>query len=272
MRVLDCGLSGAGFNEPGDSRRQVSEMNDRIEEIDERALDLLVDGELSQDERRRVLTGLDRVRDGWRRCALAFLEAQEWRTSVPAIVRQGDLRQGDLRPPRETVAEVIPLSGPKAASAWRVWRPRVALAASFLMAFTLGMALRSAWLPEEARGPSAALTGEAAPQVVAAPLADSGRGGAWYDDSQMHRLKLRPVGSSTPREIDYPMYDPARTPRGALVDESAVPLELVRELERQGHDVRQYRDWVPVQLDDGRMGLVPVDRADVRVRDLDEYQ
>ena len=41
-------------------------------------LDRLVDGELSPGERQQVLRWLDMREDGWRRCALAFLEAQTW--------------------------------------------------------------------------------------------------------------------------------------------------------------------------------------------------
>ena len=39
-------------------------------------LELLADGELDEESRRTLLSRLDRTSDGWRRCALAFLEAQ----------------------------------------------------------------------------------------------------------------------------------------------------------------------------------------------------
>ena len=43
---------------------------------DDRRLDLLVDGELSEAERRELLQHMDEEPEGWRRCpALAFLEA-----------------------------------------------------------------------------------------------------------------------------------------------------------------------------------------------------
>ena len=44
--------------------------------------DRLVDGELSEEERRELLAGLDNEPGGWRRCALAFLEAQCWKQAV----------------------------------------------------------------------------------------------------------------------------------------------------------------------------------------------
>ena len=49
---------------------------------DPRLLDLLVDGELTPGERRELLTRLDEQPEGWRRCALAFLEAQAWQQDL----------------------------------------------------------------------------------------------------------------------------------------------------------------------------------------------
>jgi hypothetical protein len=42
-------------------------------------LDRVVDGEVGEAERASLLRALDREPDGWKRCALAFLEAQAWR-------------------------------------------------------------------------------------------------------------------------------------------------------------------------------------------------
>lgn len=45
-------------------------------------LDRLVDDELTDSERQDLLTRLDTEADGWRRCALRFLEAQVWRRAI----------------------------------------------------------------------------------------------------------------------------------------------------------------------------------------------
>ena len=60
-------------------------MPDEPPAVDDRTLDLLVDGELSPAARRELLIQLDRVPDGWRRCALAFLEAQSWREEFGSL-------------------------------------------------------------------------------------------------------------------------------------------------------------------------------------------
>lgn len=41
-------------------------------------IDRLVDGELDENERREALLAIESSPDDWRRCALAFLEAQQW--------------------------------------------------------------------------------------------------------------------------------------------------------------------------------------------------
>ena len=46
--------------------------------LDPALLDRLVDGELAETERRKLLLSLDHQPSGWRQCALAFLEAQSW--------------------------------------------------------------------------------------------------------------------------------------------------------------------------------------------------
>src|SRR5262245_61132861 len=53
-------------------------------------LDRLVDGELNDEERRELLLRLERTPDGWRRCAMAFLEGQAWRSEAKAMVHGPD--------------------------------------------------------------------------------------------------------------------------------------------------------------------------------------
>ena len=55
--------------------------------FDPQILDRLVDGELADGERREVLQTLERQPDGWRQCALAFLEAQSWGEALTQLAR-----------------------------------------------------------------------------------------------------------------------------------------------------------------------------------------
>src|SRR5262245_830538 len=87
-----------------------------------RALDRLVDGELSDTDRRELLVALDQEADGWRRCALAFLESQ-------ALSEQ--LRNS----PNELARSAARISQRATVVRKRGWPLRLSLAASLLIAF-----------------------------------------------------------------------------------------------------------------------------------------
>ena len=78
-----------------DARRstngELTAMNTNLDNmpLDDSRFDRLVDGELSEAERRELLAGLDSEPGGWRRCALAFLEAQCWKQEFGAIAKSG---------------------------------------------------------------------------------------------------------------------------------------------------------------------------------------
>ena len=47
-------------------------------------IDLLVDGELAEERRRRLLRSLDNVSGGWRQLALSYVESQTMREALVA--------------------------------------------------------------------------------------------------------------------------------------------------------------------------------------------
>jgi len=53
--------------------------------LDSRLIDRLIDGELASDDRRAMLLKLDSTPGGWRQCALAFLEAQEFSLAARSL-------------------------------------------------------------------------------------------------------------------------------------------------------------------------------------------
>jgi len=143
------------------------ENRERRDPMDTCQIDRLVDGELSDTERRALLLRLESEPDGWRRCALAFLEAQCLRETFAA----------------PAICEVRPVATPRDArpSYSRRWRHAAslsALAASIVAAFAAGWALRQKPLDDVQHAPIAtsvgsetketALTPEHAPAEVAA--------------------------------------------------------------------------------------------------------
>ena len=92
-------------------------------------IDSLIDGELSPEARRELLARLDESPDGWRRLALAFLEAQAWRESFAEAAREAPLPMpiAAIRPKRLRMAPWMARAAVVLAAfamGWAVHRPR----------------------------------------------------------------------------------------------------------------------------------------------------
>lgn len=105
-------------------------MTEYSKQADNTNLDRLVDGEMSADERREFLASLDERPEQWRRCALAFLEAQTWGNEFARWVNPPDETPAVEPAPEPVKANLRPLGG-------------MVLAASLLIAaFLLGRGVR----------------------------------------------------------------------------------------------------------------------------------
>jgi ferric-dicitrate binding protein FerR (iron transport regulator) len=94
---------------------------------DDAALDRLVDGSLPEAERRELLLQLESDPDGWRRCALAFLEAQTWREALMPLAAVAST-------PRVAATTAMPRPAPS----HRRLIQTIAAAACLAIAFGLG--------------------------------------------------------------------------------------------------------------------------------------
>ncbi|MHB1036853.1 MAG: hypothetical protein ACYC35_23045 [Pirellulales bacterium] len=228
-------------------------------EIDGRLFDRLVDGELNDREERQLLARLDDEPAGWRQCALAFLEARCWKRECRAVANEA--------------APAAKVSLAASDRPWRLWSPGAlaGIAACFLIAFGLGVVGRGLWsgggnlAVESPSGVAPAGTENV--QLVSDPAAGQ-TGPRW----QTVRLRLGDSAGDG-QSLNVPVVE------GANMDEtwvqnqgSAVPPDVVRVLERMGHEVQQERQLWPIQLDDGRRGLVPVDDVKVRYVGNPSYQ
>lgn len=216
----------------------------------QRLLDLLVDGELSESQRCELLAWCEREPDGWRRCALAFLDAQSWSSVL------GQMARGDSAPIESMLSDDPLLSAPAAgapvvdlpkATLSPSWLgPALALAASVLVAFALGLWARGGMFGD---GPTIAAKG-ARDKVRLVADGPPGTG----DNIQM------PVAEGQPVNDDW------------LGGQPAMPRDIQQALERLGHRVRQQRQLVPIPLEDGRRVMVPVDQIDVQPVPDRDYQ
>jgi hypothetical protein len=207
--------------------------------VDDRLLDRLVDGELGNDERAALLAALDAHPGGWRRCALAFLEAQAWQVSLVATATES------------------PATSPQRPRKLRLARYG-AVAAAFVVAFVAGFVTRGApgsrasHAPQDA--PYATQSGQTDPAPEATPRPAPARpSGPWA-------AALR--GNS---RVQLPVFE-AGNADGADVSRqpSALPEYVRKQLERQGYEVEGDRQLLSVALDDGRSVTVPVERLKYR--------
>jgi hypothetical protein len=216
---------------------------------DERLLDLLVDGELDDARRRDLLTRLDQTPGGWRSCALAFLEAQSWRDELGAVARE--------RPASTPIKQPA-----RAAGAWgSIPVNALAIAASFVIAFGLGAWYRSA---EDDVNPTRVLS--SVERGDEQPVSDVAPGDAalrqLLDEDGYMTLALGGVAEGESQQVRVPVRQGEFNPE-MLEEPASLPRDLLAELERNGQTVRQQRSYLPVQLQDGRSIIVPMDEVEI---------
>jgi hypothetical protein len=250
--------------------------------IDDGVLDLLVDGELDEAERRELLARLDETPGGWRQCALAFLEAQCWRQGLGRLrqeaaagvpIHQGYVGRSENRPHEFSHYKRLFFGGRRGTP--------LAMAASFLAALVLGVVLRGAMTPDAGPGPEAGqfAGGQSpAPAAPVLPEPESPESGyqppAAASDAPPQYVTIpvsRPDGSEESVRLPVVQRD--------TVDEAwlaglptAVPDELVQAFRDTGHEVRQQRRLLPLRMRDGRSVVVPYDQVEIRYVGGPAYQ
>lgn len=236
-------------------------MNLSDEQRDAMLIDRLVDGELSSDERRQLLTSLEAQPDGWRRCALAFVEAQTWRSTM------GGLLQEREAPAEPSSAITVGQSGSAGASPSRSESSRlhlgtwIAVAASVVVAFGLG---RQSGVMHSANKP-------VNQQIASAPATIPN------NKAELPRLDRTARGDAVtlvvndrngvPQRIEVPLVEGRQLGRAfGDVPQWSSP-ELDRQLDEHGLDLTARRRYAPIYFEQENKVVpmvVPVDDAVVR--------
>jgi len=217
-------------------------MNREFDTNDDVLFDRLVDGELSADERHRLLAALDDRPDGWRQCALAFLEAQTWRTELGRFV--------DEPPARAELAH----DGVAASFAGRRALRWYALAASVLVAFTIGLAFGGILSPFHF-----AAAPHPIDQLAAASPDESGPAGNTAGPDDALTLWVNDE-SGRPRALRVPLVDAATVEQQlGLEFPTSVPATVRDQLHERGYQVESKRRYAPLWLDNGRPLVLPVE-------------
>jgi hypothetical protein len=239
-------------------------MTEQREWDDAAMLDRLVDGELNDRQYRELLLRLETQPDGWRRCALAFLEAQAWRREMRMLRVEEDheeVRADEVRAPvrRRRFAEWL-----------------LAVAAGFLIAWSLGPLL-SKDAPTESHpigsavsvAPPASAGAETTDEVNALQIA----GSPGTSDVDSEEAEAEMVGDVAGTAWDIPVDDWSPQHAQWLNEEgSAFPDELVRALENVGARIRRHRGLLPLETRDGRRVVVPVERVEITPVSFAQYR
>jgi hypothetical protein len=246
--------------------------------LDQDFFDRMVDGGLTPGLLREAVDRLDREPDGWKRCALAFLEAQCWRESFQALDEPARSRADH---PATAVA-LRPAKPDRLARRW----VRSIMAAGFIAAsFALG------WLTQAARPRSQ--SDQAMPAPAVEYLAQSGdsqtRPGAGTPGAD-GSLRPNRTDVALPRADWLPPDESgvvvalARLRIGSEGDSAEVPIlagpginqQWLREQpppvseyaqalwQRRGYQVDQRRQLITTTLSDGRSVTVPIDQVEFR--------
>jgi hypothetical protein len=236
-------------------------------------IDRIVDGELTPAELRAAIDRLDREPDAWKRCALAFLEAQCWRESLRVIGQP-------TRLPVDSRASPIPLATMPSSQKPGRWLRRAILAATVAASFVLGWVGRS-WRPwislgNSAPGLSDSIAARPSRDSEASPLVDNAHPPRTSSD-QRREDRLPPNPSETVREVARLLirsdHAKAEVPilAGPGIDAEWVrnqpPPVSEREeiiLQRLGYQVDQRRRLITTTLADGRRVTVPIDQVQIR--------
>ena len=219
---------------------------------DQLLLDRLVDGELTESERRELLMRLERSPDGWRRCALAFLEAQAWRGEARALLS-------------ERVSAPAPVGAYRVSAAGRTKSNWSGLGIWLTLATAAGFLLAVGYLKwfdgaggamGTAVGPVATTPSQAVPQTTLA--------GGRNDDNL--RLVVAPGPGGERRVVDVPLVESERMNEALFGpwSQQQLPQEVLRMLEQNGNQVVRERRLMPFDLQDGRRVVVPMDQLEIR--------
>jgi hypothetical protein len=245
-------------------------MNDpeSLPSVTDAFLDRIVDGWLTPTQFREAIDRLEREPGGWKRCALAFLEAQCWRESF------WSMEDTSVASPGRIAAAARPTTAPASRSRAR-WSQIAAAAGIAAISFVLGWRIHPDRTPLTGPTPSSLTT------VGHAPTADVPR---TKDLPVPIEAAIGSIRDGDPsRQPARPILTVGRLRLGPDRGAPAVPIlsgpgidkQWVSDqpppitdhqtslLEQHGYQVDRHRRLITATLRDGRRVTVPVDHFQV---------
>ena len=225
---------------------------------DDRWMDQLVDDELDESDRRRLLAGLDRQPDGWRKCATAFLEAQAWRRAFSGLSSDVNAPSCAVSQTSGAVSVGSRVKGFGAcASVEPSHLPWYAMAACVLVALVVGAGAQHTFSRYQSK--------------LASPMVEAERiGDRRSTDDRITPWKGISGQVGGPGTKGATPVGPVKE-QEEMVDVATAPAQLLEALRRRGHRIHRQRGIVPFRFEDGRRGFVPVEDLYVVPANLRTY-
>jgi hypothetical protein len=241
---------------------------DVINPLNDDLIDQIVDGSLTPTQLRGAIDLLDREPDGWKRCALAFLEDHCWRESLRLV---GEPKSTSF------TAELTSFT-PSNVHPSRIRRPWLAravavsaVAASFALGW-LGHQARSRPLPDET---IAARSRESVTKPQASSQAESPAMSADDAPGPKHLATVNPreqvttvarlrVGSADSTNALPILAGPGINTEWLKNQPPPVSQYGQAVLQQHGYQVDQRRRLISATLADGRRVTVPIDQVQIR--------
>ena len=221
---------------------------------DDERIDKLVDGELDERERARLLESFDREPSGWRRCALAFLESQCLRQELHHVVEPRDVVSLQKQP-----AHQRGLAG-------GTFRFYLSLAATVLVSVGVTLLVRELVVGTPTKRQDHSQVASRDGRLTH----ESPRGFAGADTSPRKATETISVlvddMTRAPGQIlELPLYEPRHLEEAVGRHQLSTPLPpRVRGFfERAGHRIEGQRRFAQVDLNDGTTYLIPVDDVQI---------
>lgn len=208
-------------------------------------IDALVCGELSEEERRELLTWLDADASRWRACGLAFLEAQAWGEALadPVVTERCTKTTSE----KSRLGIHLPVARQSKGARWSV---PLLMAAASIVAFACGVAVQEFRLraPQPVPPIAQPLPASETPLATSGPLVASVpvKGGPLGDIAATLQIPVRPVEAT------------------GLPLTSSVPQHVRNLWKRRGYELVEERRYLPARLPDGRQVMVPVNEVKMK--------
>jgi hypothetical protein len=224
--------------------------------VNQQQLDRLAAGDVDADEAREIVGGLDHLPDGWKRCALALLEAQSWRRTFHGLVADSNSHH----------VYVAPQDPDKRSARSRVFR-LAAIAALVAVALLGGISLGRHSVPLSPIAVEPQATGNDADSVVADHVPQtSAKQVSGVDETQNEKrlVGLLRIEDHSGAPCVVPVVLDTNH-QGVFSHQPPLLSEYEQHLlATDGWQVQQDRKLLTVQLTDGGKLTIPVDEIKYR--------